>query len=801
MFKNHFKIAWRSLLKRKFHAIINIIGLTSSLVFIMLIAAYVWEVHHVNSDLRNKDQQYILQSDYKKSGIGIELTTIGALPKALKEEYPNLVANYYRLDGLTCIISNEEKIYEESVSLGDATLLEMFGFELLEGDAKTALVSPYSVVITEPMAIKYFGKKEALGETLTIRNFTGEKHDFIVTGILKSTKLNSVMELNPALRSSIFLPIASEQYFGREIDKWDNLWIAAFVELQKGVQPEELNIPIKTLVEKHADNLIAENLSVQLKPLSTYYLDDNKGAVRKLTHVLMWIGGFLLLMAVVNFINFTVSQSFTRLKEIGVRKILGSNKTQLILQLMTEYMMLVFVAGMLALFLYPLAVPFFESIISTSLPNLFALPFSFLVYFILLVFTIGLLSSIYPAVKLSQNNLSESLKNQLSNARQKHLVRQVLLFTQFTATIVVLIASVVISQQINIFLKSDLGYDKESLITVQVPRDWSETGLQKMERIRDELRELTYVDEISLSYGVPGSFGENVQQIQNYGSDDTVDALLIISDSHFSKTYNIPLLAGQFFNENDNLNKNNDKIVINKKTAKALGFNDVEEAIGKQVSLFNNRFHGIISGVTDDFYAKSLHSSSSSVMWFSVNNANQYRFFSIRLKAGSTGEALTALERKWKEILPNSPFEFNFIDDTMKSMYQIELQLQHASQLATAISIIILVLGLIGLTSLAINLRIKEIGIRKVLGASLRQIILLFSREFYMTFLLSVMISCPLIYMIMKKWIANYSIQTELSFEVFALPIIILIFLLIGIIGLVTIRAVSVNPVESLRDE
>src|SRR5699024_4269889 len=253
---------------------------------------------------------------------------------------------------------------------------------------------------------------------------------------------------------------------------------------------------------------IAENLSAQLKPLSTYYLDDNKGAVRKLTHVLMWIGGFLLLMAVVNFINFTVSQSFTRLKEIGVRKILGSNKIQLTLQLMTEYMILVCVAGMLALFLYPLTVPFFESIILTSLPNFFTLPISFLAYYMFLVLSIGLLSGIYPAIKLSQNKLSESLKNQLSDARQKHLMRHVLLFTQFTATIVVLIASVVISQQINIFLKSDLGYDKESLITVQVPRDWSEAGLQRTERIRDELRKLTYVDEISLSYGVPGSFGE-----------------------------------------------------------------------------------------------------------------------------------------------------------------------------------------------------------------------------------------------------------------------------------------------------
>lgn len=803
MIKNYIKIAWRNIRKRKFHAIINVIGLVSSLAFVLLIAAYVWQTYQVNSGLRHADRQYVLQSEYKKTGIGMELTTVGALPKALREEYPHLVANYYRIDGITCIISKGTAVYEESVSLGDPTLLDMFGFELFFGDPNTALASPFSVVITESTAIKYFGKTEVLGENLTIRNFAGEKQDFVVTGVLKPTAQNSVMELNAALSSSIFLPIASEQYFGRNVDNWNNLWIAGFIELQENVQPEQLAIPIQNLLKQHADEEVATNLIPQLKPLPSYYLDDNNGAIRQLTHVLILIAGFLLFMAVVNFINFTVSQSFTRLKEIGVRKIMGSNRFQLILQLTTEYLMLVWVAGLVALALYPVLAPLFGSIMLTTLPSLFELPGQFFVYFIFAILCLGMLSGLYPAMKLSQNHLLESLKNQLTNIQQKHLIRRILLFTQFTVTIVVLIAAVVISRQVDIFMKGDLGYDKDYLITVQAPRDWSETGLHKMELVREQLRALPYVDNISLSYGVPDAFGDGIQQLQKVGSEDVVDALMITSDQYFSETYGIPLLAGQFFNSQEKTTADHSKLVITSKTAKALGYHTPAEAIGQQVSLFNNRFTGAIVGVTEDFYANSMHSVSPPVIWFSVKNNNQYRFLSIRLKAGSdsTLDAMTALEKKWKQLMPDAPFEFRFMDDTIKNMYTTELQLQRASQVATIISVIIIALGLIGLTTLAINLRLKEVGIRKILGASLRQIIVLFSKEFYMTFCLATLVGCPLAYVIMNKWLANYTSRTELHMGVFALPLLGLVLLLFFITGGIILSVVKANPVDSLRNE
>ncbi|KKX50917.1 ABC transporter permease [Sphingobacterium sp. IITKGP-BTPF85] len=320
MLKNNIKIAWRNIIKRKYESLINLLGLICSITFVILVGAYVWEVHQVNSELRNKEQQYILQSNYKKEGFGIPLTSIGALPKALKEEYPQLVANYYRIDGLTCIVSHGEQIFEEGTVLGDPTLLDMFGFEVFAGNSTTALTKPFTVVITEKAAQKYFGKIDVLGQTLEIKNFKGDKQPFTITGVIKENTQNSVMQLNDAMKSDIFLPIASESYFGRSIDNWQNPYIASFIELQKGVTPEQLAIPIQDLVKRNTDGEFSTNYSPDLKPLKSYFLDDNKGAVRKMIATLLWIAGFVLLMAIINFINITISQNITRLKEIGIRK-------------------------------------------------------------------------------------------------------------------------------------------------------------------------------------------------------------------------------------------------------------------------------------------------------------------------------------------------------------------------------------------------------------------------------------------------------------------------------------------------
>ncbi|WP_052072049.1 ABC transporter permease [Sphingobacterium deserti] len=782
------------------HTILTVAGLVGSMVFVLLIAAYIWQAYQVNNDLRHKYRQYVLQSNYKQPGIGMELTTVGALPKKLKEQYPNLVADYYRLDGLTCIVGNGTEIHEENVSLGDPSLLKMFGFRLLAGDVQTALSSPMAVVINEKVALKYFGKTDVIGRQLSIRNFAGEKRDFEVTAVIQSVSQNSVMELMPNMRTGIFLPISSEQYFGRSIDTWDNLWVVAFLELQEGVSPEQLSTPIQNLLKQHASEQIAENLNPNLQQLTTYYLDDNKGAIRKLITILSYTALFLTVMATINFINLSLSKSLTRLKEIGVRKIMGSSRSSLIFQLIIEYNMVVVIAAVLALAAYPLLLPVFSAVIMKDLPSLTELPLSFFIGFAAVTLALGLFAGLYPAIKLSNAVVTNAVKNQFIDLGHKNIIRRTLLFLQFAVALIVLISSVIITKQVDVFIAGNLGYNKDYLLTAQVPRDWTEKGLNRIELVRQELKLLPQVEEISLSYGVPSSFGDGVRTIQNLINSKETDALLITSDSFFASAYQIPMLAGHFFGAENDPNISS-KVVINRKAALDLGYARPEDAIGQQIGLFDNSFSGTVAGVTENFYANSMHTSSPAVIWYPIKASNQYRFLSIRLKAGSLSAGVTAVERSWHKLMPDAPFDYTFMDDTLRKMYTTEVQLKRAAQTATIISIFIVVLGVVGLTSLSINLRLKEIGIRKVLGSSARNMVLLFSKEFFIVFAVALCVSIPLTYFLMQQWVMNFAVKVELQPFLFIIPVIGLSAVLLAFIAGLVFRANKDNLIKSLRSE
>lgn len=801
MLKNNIKIAWRNIIKRKYESLINLLGLICSITFVILVGAYVWEVHQVNSGLRNKEQQYILQSNYKKEGFGIPLTSIGALPKALKEEYPQLVANYYRIDGLTCIVSHGEQIFEEGTVLGDPTLLDMFGFEIFAGNSTTALTKPFTVVITEKAAQKYFGKIDVLGQTLEIKNFKGDKQPFTITGVIKENTQNSVMQLNDAMKSDIFLPIASESYFGRSIDNWQNPYIASFIELQKGVTPEQLAIPIQDLVKRNTDGEFSTNYAPDLKPLKSYFLDDNKGAVRKMIATLLWIAGFVLLMAIINFINITISQNITRLKEIGIRKMMGSSRSQIISQLIAEYMTTMLIAVTISLPIYVLLSPIFEEIFMRKLPSLAALPFSFYILLFLFACIVGLLAGIYPAIKLSGNDILQSVKNKFTQGNGKQAVRRVLIFTQFAVAVIILMATIIISKQINLFINGELGYNKESVLNVQVPRDWTEQGLKKMETTRDEFQRLPQIESISLSYEIPGFIGGNNQTLFNTKSEKTVHSKIIMSDSYFAKTYQIPLLAGHFLNPNSSQNDQIPDVVINKEALLALGFTKAEEAIGRTIGFGEANVPVMISGVTADFVPNSMNDEATAIAWINISRSAQFRFLSIRLKDGSLSSSMEALEKKWKELLPDAPFEYQFTDDRIQKLYETELQLQRASQIATIASLLIVALGIIGLITLSINLRNKEVGVRKVLGASLMHLILLFSKEFYLIFILALLVTIPASYVMMNVWLQNYNNRIVIDVVTYMLPLGFLALLLGTLIVGIIYRATKFNPIEKLRDE
>ncbi|HWK98670.1 MAG TPA: ABC transporter permease, partial [Parapedobacter sp.] len=522
------------------------VGLVCGIAFVLVIAAYIWQAYQINSNLRNLGNQYLIQSEYREDGIGMALTTIGALPQALKKEYPHLVADYYRIDGISCIVAHGDKVFKEDGALGDSTILTMYGFDLVDGDAATALNAPFSVVITEATAVKYFGRTDVVGEALTIRNFAGEKNNFMVTGVMRAFPENSVTRLTATMDNTIFLPLSNADYFGRAVNNWQNLWIAGFVELREGVQPGTLAGPMKQLVEQHADERVAANLTPMLKPLSTYYLDDNNGIVRKMIFALSLVATFILLMAIINFINISVSKSMSRIKAIGMCKLMGSGRTRLSVQLVVESLVVVCLSAALALALYPALAPVFGRIMDKELPGLGNLPPGFYGYYVVGILLLGVAAGIYPALRLSAGNALRAIQGQFTGIGEKHLVRKTLLGIQFMVAIIVLISAVVISRQVNVFFSEDLGYDKNYLITAQVPRDWSPEGLNHMETVRQELLAVPQVENISISYDIPSAPGSGMQQVSRPGAEKGVAMQLMVSDAHYADTYKIPMVAGDF---------------------------------------------------------------------------------------------------------------------------------------------------------------------------------------------------------------------------------------------------------------
>lgn len=348
MIKNYLKIAWRNIIKSRFYSAVNIIGLSAGIVFTMLIGAYVWGELQVNSQLKNIQNQYIILSKWKQPNQGFEIATLGPLSKTLKESYPNLVANYCRYDGITSNISKGDKSFRENIQLCDSTMLNMYGFILLHGNPSTAFNGAFTVIVTDSKAIKYFGKTDVIGLTLTIENFSGSRHDFIITGVMKTPTKNSVTWLSDAYDNQFYISSNNLNFFGRNMD-WNNPFIVNYIELKPGVTPADLEKPIQYLVKQNAQAQIEQNMRPYLVPLKKYYLVADNGLVKKMIYALSAIAFFILLMAIINFINMSVSRSATRMREIGIRKVLGSLKAQLIQQFLAESILLVFFATLFAL--------------------------------------------------------------------------------------------------------------------------------------------------------------------------------------------------------------------------------------------------------------------------------------------------------------------------------------------------------------------------------------------------------------------------------------------------------------------
>lgn len=800
MLRNYIKIAWRNILKSRFYSLLNVAGLTSGLAFTMLIMAYVWNELQVNAHLNNASRQYILKSNWKDPNMGFELATIGALPKALKEEYPTLVKNYYRWDGVTTNVAKGEKSFREGLQIGDSTFLTMYGFKLLHGDATTALKDPFSVVIMEDVAKKFFGKTDVVGETLNLENFSGAKKDFVITAVLKTPWDNSVTHLNANNRNTVFLPMSSLAFFNRDIESWNNPYVVSFLELQPGVKTADVDKAIQQLLKQNTPPQVADNIHPQMIQLQTLYLDKDKGLVRKMLYTLSAIAFFILLMAVINFVNMSVSRSATRLKEIGVRKVLGGLKRQLVWQFLTESTILVAFSSLLAILVYPLAKPLFSRVLENPLPAISELPLYFAVYPLLLVLFTGFAAGVYPAFVLSSLKSIDSLKGKMKTVKENVLLRRSLVGFQFFTAAVVLIGAFIISTQVKLFFSKDLGYDKSYIVSAQLPRNWTPEGVTKMEGIREQFAAMPEVKGITLSFEVPDGNNGNNQNVRRANADSAtaVTSYLLVADENYAQTYGIPMAAGRFFAEKG-MAIDSSRVVINETLAKAVGFKDPAEAVGQQVKLAENVL--TVGGVVRDFHFGSMQKSIQPIIFLHVQQFPLFRYFSIKLNPGNPQATLATLQRKWAELMPGTPFEYKFMDDTLASLYKTELQLKQAAYIATVLAFVIVLLGVLGIISLSVHKRAKEIGIRKVLGASVGGIVALFVKDMLLVVTVAALVACPVAYYIMQQWLNGYVYRIGITAHPFIITIASLMLITLVLVVAQTIKTALMNPVKSLRTE
>jgi ABC-type antimicrobial peptide transport system permease subunit len=800
MLKNYFKIAWRNLLSNRFYSAVNITGLSAGLGFSFLMASYVWKETRVNSELANAGRQYIIQSKWKNPDMGLELTTLGPLAKALKEQYPGLVANYYRWDGITSNVSKGNKVFREGLQVGDSTLLTMYGFELVYGDIHSAFDKPFSVVITEDRAKKYFGKTDVVGETVTIENFAGARQDFMITGVMKQPRRNSVLYITDNNNNQFYLAEKDLAWFGRDMSTWQNQYIAGYIELQKGITAKDLETPFQQLIKTHAAPDVAANLKPFIVPLKNYYLSANNGTVRKMLLTVSFATLFILLMALVNFVNISVSRGATRLKEIGIRKLLGGMRRQLIVQFLAESFLMTVLSALLGLGIYELSRPWFSNFLEREIISVFSFPLLYWAVILCATAAVGFLAGLYPAWLLSSLRPADAVKGKAGAVKEKVWSRKLLVGFQFGTAAFVLIAAMIISKQTNYFFNKNLGFDKEYIVAAQLPRDWSPVGVQKIQAIRKQFDAMPEVAATSIAFEVmDGNSSGNVQVYQfSQDSASAVAAQMLITDEAYTKTYSIGMAAGSFYGMSAN---DTFKIVLNETHARALGYRQPQDAVGQLVKMHGTQQTWTISGVTKDFNFGSVQEQIKPVVFMNVLANPIYRYLSIKLKPGNIPSAISALQNKWASLMPAAPFEYSFLDDKLAALYKDELQLKKASHTATVLSIIIVLLGVMGLVALSIQKRIKEIGIRKVLGSSAAGITRLFIKEFVMVFCIASLVTCPLVYWAMQQWLNGYAYRIGLNLWPFAAGVGVIAVLTILLIALQTLKTAVMSPVKNLRTE
>ncbi len=797
MLKNYFKIALRKLSRNRLYATINVFGLAMGMMcclFIFLIITYELRFDRFHS---KADRIYRITTDEVINDA--TSYTMGApmpLAQALRNDFPSLekvTVMFYAQNALFSIKSETGEIKRfqenEGVVCIEPEFFEIFDFPWIAGDPKS-LSDPNNIALTETLAKKFFGEVNPVGQTLRLDN----QIDLKIVGVVKNFPVHTDLPFT-AMISWKTLPQT-----GVNVQAWGNMLSNAntFVLLPENFSPDELQSKLRALRQKYEPDDSDENL-YKLQPLSEIHFDGRYGnysehTISKSTLFgLGVIGIFLLITACINFINMATAEAINRAKEIGVRKVLGAFRSQVMSQFMGETFIITLLGALLALVFGELLLPVLNSVLRLKITLGIFDNLELLGFLAALILVVSLLAGLYPAFVLSRFAPALAIKNKMSKGFGGGLfLRRGLVVFQFFISQLLIIGTIIVTLQMDYFHNKDMGFDKDATVVVSLP----DNDATKLQTFRTELLRSNLIRKVSFNYSSASSGNRwDASLMHNVrGTEEEFVSDLKFADTEYLSTYGLELIAGRNYVPSDTISE----FVVNETFAKKLGVAPLD-LIGKMIKLGSRRSYMPIVGVVKDFNSTSLHEEIRPCLLAARRTA--YQEAGIKINMQGADEALRHIEKNWTATFPEFVYNYEFLDERVAGFYAEEQKMSQLFRAFSSIAIVIGCIGLFGLVSFMAAQRTKEIGVRKVLGATMRHILIIFSRELAVLIVAAFAIAVPIAYVIMNNWLENFAYRIEIGAPVFVLAFISSALIAALTVGYRAIKAATANPVESLRYE
>lgn len=811
MIANYLRSAWRNITKHKFISFINIFGLTTGLTCCLIIITYIVNELSYDKFNVNADRTYrVTRAFYSANGVeNLHLSAVAPpFGPLLKVAFPDIekVTRIYPTG--TIVLKYKDKLFnEKNGAFADENFFDVFSVNVIKGDKKTALNDPYNVMITNEIAKKYFGDEDPINKTIILDN---TKHEFKVTGVFEPFPSNSHMHPNLLLS---FNTLKDNAIYGeKQLEtNYGNNSFYTYLLLPKNYNAEMISRQLSPFLDKYVHmqgtppniktsqttKLTMEKLTdIHLKS----HLDDEMEPEGSITRVYIFsiIAAFILLIACINYMNLSTARSALRAKEIGVRKVIGAQRKEIIRQFLGESILVTWVALIFGMILTWLLLPYINGLSHLNLSFNSLLSWNILTGVLCLPFVIGLLSGIYPAIFMSSFRPVQVLKGMLKVGSGNISFRKVLVVLQFSISIVLIVATTVVFQQLRFMQTTSLGFNKDHILVTP----YSGTLTTQFESFRQELLKNPAVKSVGRSSRIPSGrlLDDQGAQVIEGGKNvaTKIELKYVTTDHDFIPTYGMKLAAGRNFSRDFISDTAN--YVINETAVKELGWKTPQNAIGKDLTYGGTK--GKIIGVVQDFHFESLRQNIIPILFFLPSpKSGYYNNISIKIDGSNVQSAISTIRDTWHQYVPNVPFDYTFLDERFQKLYEAEQQQSQLFTIFSFLAIFIACLGLFGLSAFTISQRVKEIGVRKVLGASVPQIVIELSKDFLKLVVFSTVVAWPVAWLLMHRWLLDFAFKIDLSWWVFAAAGIIAFIIAFATISLQTIKAANVNPVKSLRSE